>query len=122
MQNWFKQTYGYHIPGWEKNFAEACGYSCGTAQNRAHYDMSVAGYEAAFRKWKGGKYLQYFKPKYVSAEGAKFFFGVQKDVLFIDEDIGGVQTPAELYHLVDQIIAPASDLTFRFLPGNERAA
>jgi glycosyltransferase involved in cell wall biosynthesis len=122
VQNWFKQTYGYHIPGWEKNFAEACGYSCGTAQNLAHYEMTVAGYETAFKKWKGGKYLQYFKPKYVSAEGAKFFHGVQNNALFIDEDIGGVQTPAELYHLVDQIVAPIGDLEFRFLPGNKRAA
>lgn len=120
VQNWFKSTYGYHIEGWERNFAEACAINCGSSKNRDHFEMSVAGYEAAFRKWKGGKYLQYFKPKFVDPTGVKFYVGVHDRKLFIDENIAGVKTSAEIYGVVNQIIAPVDALELKLLPERSR--
>ncbi len=115
-QHWFLTTYGYSpIKGWEANFAEACGINCGIMGNVEAYEGMIAGYRAAFTRWHGGKYLKNFKPvDYVEPAGAKFFTGVANDFLLIDEEIAGVQTPAELYHLVDQMIAPVKDLELKF--------
>ena len=116
VQNWFRTTYGYKaIEGWEANFAEACGLSCGIMGSRADYDRTVEGYRAAFGRWKNGRYLKHFKPvKYSDPTGAMFFTGVSNNHLYLDEEIGGVQTPAELYHLVDQMLAPRDTLTLNF--------
>ncbi|CAN7268622.1 glycosyltransferase [Rhizobium sp. LjRoot98] len=114
-QNWFLTTYGYKpIPGWETNFAKACGISCGMMDDFAAYEAVAEGYRAVFSRWKGGKYLPDFVPvDYIPVSDAKLFSGVTNDSLVIDEDIGGVQTPAELYQLVEQLIAPQHELTFK---------
>lgn len=121
-QQWFKVTYGHRIDGWEKNFAAACGINCGMAADEHSYEMMVAGYREGLKKWHGGKYLEYFNPSYVPKTEAKFFTGVSDKSLLIDEDIAGVQTPAELYHFACQLISSADQLDFSFLrPARLRA-
>ena len=51
--------------------------------------------------------------KDVTVDDTKIFTGIADDALLIDENIGGVQTPAQLYHLVEQLIAPQTELVFR---------
>lgn len=115
-QHWFLTTYGYSpIKGWEANFAEACGINCGMMGNQAAYDTVVEGYRDALSRWHRGKYLEYFKPAAFSdPTGAQFFMGVADEHLLIDEEIAGVETPAELYQLVDQMITRPQDLTLNF--------
>jgi hypothetical protein len=43
-----------------------------------------------------------------------FFTGVSNNHLYLDEEIGGVRTPAELYHLVNQMLAPGEELNLNF--------
>jgi hypothetical protein len=115
-QHWFLSQYGYSpMAGWEANFAEACGMSCGIMGSRQDFDRTVAGYRAAFGKWKGGKYLKHFKPvDYVEPTGSLFFTGVSNNHLYLDEEIGGVETPAELYHLVNQMLERQEALNLNF--------
>lgn len=114
-QRWFLTQYGYSpMTGWEVNFAKACGLSCSKMAGRVDYDKTVAGYRAAFGKWKGGKYLKHFQPAdYVEIADAALFTGISNNHLYLDENIGGVQTPAELYHLVDQMLSPQDALDLK---------
>lgn len=114
-QHWFLTTYGYKpITGWETNFAKACGMSCSMMADLPSYEAVAEGYRTVFGWWKGGKYLSDFKPAaYGPIDNARLFTGVADDYLLIDEDIGGVQTPAQLYHLVEQLIEPQTELVFR---------
>ena len=114
-QHWFLSTYGYQpVAGWEANFAKACGISCGMMDDHAAYEDVAEGYRTVFRRWKGGKFLRDFKPvDYVQRSNASFFTGIANDCLLIDENIAGVQTPAELYHFVEQLIARPSELAFK---------
>ena len=108
VQHWFLTRYGYSpMKGWEANFAEACGHSCSIMETSADYARAVEGYRGVFAKWKGGKYLKNFKPAdFADLTGGLFFTGVSDNQLYIDEEIGGVQTPAELYHFVAQMLSP----------------
>lgn len=115
-QHWFLTKYGYsEMKGWEANFAEACGISCGIMGTREDYDRTVAGYRSAFGRWKNGRYLANFKPvPYSEPTDALFFTGVMNNHLYLDEEIGGVRTPAELYNLVNQSLAPEPELVLNF--------
>ncbi|WP_426123918.1 glycosyltransferase [Pararhizobium sp. PWRC1-1] len=115
-QHWFLAQYGYSpMTGWEANFAEACGNSCSIMSTQEDRDRAVEGFRQAFANWKGGKYLKHFQPAdFPDAAGGHFFTGVSDNQLYIDEEIGGVQTPAELYDFVDQMLAPQQDLTLNF--------
>jgi hypothetical protein len=115
VQNWFLTTYGYKpIAGWEANFAKACGLSCSMMDDRAAYETIADGYRAVFARWKGGKYLKDFKPvDYIHRPDTGFFTGISDDMLLMDEEIGGVETPMELYQLVEQVVAPMHELTFK---------
>ncbi len=113
-QQWFKYTYGLKAPvGWEKNFARSCARNCNIARDRENFDLMVEGYRAAIEIWHGGRYLEYFDPVYKEPGAGKVYNGLLNNMLYIDEDIGGVQTPAELFHLVKQLVAPRQDMQFR---------
>ncbi len=65
VQEWFCVTFGVQRPhGWEENFAKACAIDCSRASNESAYNMMVDSYREAFRKWRGGLYMKFFKPKY----------------------------------------------------------
>ncbi len=123
VQHWFLTRYGYSpMQGWEANFAEACGNSCSLMATQQDNDDAIEGYRAVFAKWHGGKYLKHFKPvDFVDPAVGEFFVGVSDKQVFMDEEIGGVRTPAELYHLVAQMLAPPETLTLS-LGENYRAA
>ncbi|MBP1858231.1 glycosyltransferase [Rhizobium herbae] len=117
VQHWFLTQYGYsEMRDWEANFAEACGVSCSIMGSREDHARTVEGYRGAFAKWKGGKYLKHFKPAdFADPTGGPFFTGVAtNNHLYIDEEIGGAQTPADLYNLVDQMLAPQEALKLNF--------
>lgn len=114
-QHWFLTTYGYKpIAGWEVNFAKACGISCSMMGDRLSYEAVAEGYRTVFSWWKGGKYLPDFNlGNCAPANNIQLFTGVADDTLLIDEEIADVQTPAELYSLVEQLIAPLHELTVK---------
>ncbi|WP_307227355.1 glycosyltransferase family 2 protein [Pararhizobium capsulatum] len=116
-QQWFKYTYGHKAPaGWEKNFARACAKNCGMALDRENFELIAQGYRTAFENWQGGKFLQHFNPTFRESGSGKPYYGLLKNMLYIDEDIAGVQTPAELFHLVKQFISPQESMEFRTVP------
>lgn len=111
-QNWFLTTYGYKwSKGWEVNLAKACASNCTIMATQESYDQMVASYRKILRTWRGGKYFKYFKPKpFAASTDAKIFTGIIGTDLLIDEEIAGIRTPADLYHIVDQMLARSADL------------
>lgn len=115
VQQWFCHEFKISRPkGWERYFAEACGVDCDRAISKEKFDLMKALYTRSLREWKGGRYLKYFKPTFKerSLSGA-VFTGVDKDRLFIDENIAGVVTPGELYHIICSTVAGLENLEFK---------
>ncbi|MFP5076520.1 glycosyltransferase [Rhizobium sp. YIM 134829] len=111
VQQWFCVTYGFTRPaGWERNFAEACGIDCGNAKSEHAFELMVAGYKQALGQWKGGRFLKHFNPKYTERSNAKVFRGIDKTTLYLDEDVPGVETPADLYRFVGQVIISPAEI------------
>ena len=110
-QHWFKVTYDFDFPNWEINFAKACELSCNTAESREAFEFYKQGYSRAFESWKGGKYLEYFKPKYPEPGAVVvYFLGVSDRLAFVDERINGVETPADLYDNLKDILVPPTEM------------
>lgn len=108
-QQWFKHTYGYKAPdGWQKNFVRACALSCGGTQE--NFDHFVAGYRAAIEAWEDGAHLESFDPQMKDTSRDVLFFGVLGTKLYVDEDIADVATPAEFFHVVNQMIVPLDQM------------
>ncbi|MFB2551944.1 glycosyltransferase family 2 protein [Ensifer soli] len=116
VQHWYKTRNGYRVTGWEKRFAEACARSCSNALTEIAYRQMCDGYGLAFDRWEGGRHRKHFRPEWqpVRATGYRVFTGREGDRLYLDEAIGGVETPRALYDLIDQIVVPGKELDLRF--------
>ena len=111
-QQWFKHTYGYQAPeGWQANFANACALSCSSAGGEENFQRFAEGYRAAVESWDGGIYMHAFNPVYQPPADAVLYFGVVDQILYVDEDIAGVQNPAERFQIVKQMIAPLGQIS-----------
>jgi glycosyltransferase involved in cell wall biosynthesis len=111
-QHWFKNKYGVTIDGWEENFALALANDCSHAMERRTFDQHVELCRRAFAAWKGGKHLAAFAPRFLERRTAGVFTGLAGSSIFVHEDIGNCQTPAELYAIAQSMIVPMSELTY----------
>lgn len=103
-QVWFKTWHGYAYDGWQENFARAVTAECSLWKDRASYESHVAGIEAAFRAWEGGRYLPLFQPRFVGqVEGPKFW-GVHENQLYVGQEIAGSETPRAFYRVLQDIL------------------
>ena len=103
-QVWFKTWYGHAYDGWQENFARAVTAECSLWKDRASYERHVAGIDAAFRAWDGGRYLPLFQPRFVGhVEGPKFW-GVHDNQLYVGQGIAGSETPRAFYRVLQDIL------------------
>jgi glycosyltransferase involved in cell wall biosynthesis len=109
-QVWFKQRYGFAYDGWQENFARAVTLECGLWRERDGFDRHVAGIEAAFREWQGGRYLPLFQPRFVGPVEGPTFWGVRDNHLHISQDIGGSETPRAFYRVLQDILPAFGDM------------
>ncbi len=111
-QYWFKEKYGVRYGGWEKGFAEACAYNTESYVDEEAFETVKAGYEKAFEKWEGGKFLKYFKPVHRSQSGKSDLpvTGFHADGLYIRADTAGAQTPAEMWDLITSMVIPVDQI------------
>jgi hypothetical protein len=109
-QVWFKQRYGFAYDGWQEHFARAATLECELWKERDGFDRHVAGIEAAFREWEGGRYLPLFKPRFVGHVEAPTFWGVRDDHLFISQEVAGAETPRAFYRVLQDILPLPADM------------
>ena len=109
-QVWFKQRYGFAYDGWQESFARAVTLECGLWRERDGFDRHVAGIEAAFREWQGGRYLPLFQPRFVGPVEGPTFWGVRDNHLHISQDIGGSETPRAFYRVLQDILPAFGDM------------
>jgi glycosyltransferase involved in cell wall biosynthesis len=109
-QVWFKQRYGFAYDGWQENFARAATLECGLWRERDGFDRHVAGIEAAFREWEGGRYLPLFQPRFVGPVEGPTFWGVRDNHLHVSQDIGGSETPRAFYRVLQDILPAFGDM------------
>ncbi|SIQ60141.1 Glycosyl transferase family 2 [Rhizobium sp. RU20A] len=111
VQEWFCTTFGIKRPkGWEANFADACALDCNRSGSQQAFDLIVEGYLRGLRLWKGGEYVKYFNPVFKERSAGLVYFGMNEKNLHIDENVADVQTPAELYRIVSQVMVPIAEL------------
>lgn len=121
VQHWFKTKYRYPVDGWEENFVRALAEDCRHSQSREAFDLQVELCTRALADWKGGRLLQRFNPSYVERQNVPAYTGIHEHLLYIDEDIGCAETPAEVYAVVRQIVTRPQDIAYEFGPPSARA-
>lgn len=109
-QVWFKARYGRTYDGWQENFARAVTDECSLWKERESYERHVAGIEAAFRTWEGGRYLPLFKPHFVGHITGPTFWGVRDNQLYLSQEVAGSETPRAFYRVLQDILPKPQDM------------
>ncbi|MBB4953161.1 glycosyltransferase involved in cell wall biosynthesis [Agrobacterium vitis] len=109
-QQWFCEKYGIHYHGWEQGYAKACALNTETYRDKEAFDIINAGYEKAFRNWKGGKFLKYYKPVWRGDTEMFAVSGAKANGILIQSDIAGAKTPVELWDVVLDMITPVDNI------------
>jgi glycosyltransferase involved in cell wall biosynthesis len=109
-QVWFKQRHGFTYDGWQENFARAVTLECSLWKDRDGFDRHVAGIEAAFRAWDGGRYLPLFQPRFIGPVAGPTFWGVRDKHLHISQDVAGAKTPRAFYRVLQDILPAFADM------------
>lgn len=112
-QVWFKTRYGFAYDGWQENFARAVTLECSLWKERAGYDRHVAGIEAAFRAWEGGRYLPLFQPRFIGRAEGLAFWGLRDNHLHVSQDIAGSETPRAFYRVLQDILPARQEMEVR---------
>nr|WP_316652170.1 glycosyltransferase family A protein [uncultured Gellertiella sp.] len=108
-QQWFKTTYNLIYENWGEGFARACANDCMAYSDRESFDLAVEGYGKAFSLWEGGRYRQFFNPVFneaVTDESRTVSCGFSDGGVYLDQNIAGVKTPAELFDIVRGMVIP----------------
>lgn len=109
--HWFSKTYGHNFGDFEANFAVACAAQCEQSENLEQFNIYTEAYRKAFRIWKGGKYLKYFKPVFKRQTSSTPFMGFTADKLFVFEGSEWTQTVADFYRFVADILVPVEEVS-----------
>lgn len=109
-QVWFKARHGFAYDGWQENFASAVTLECSLWKERDAFDRHVAGIEAAFREWEGGRHLPLFAPRFVGHVAGPTFWGVRENHLHISQDVAGARTPSAFYRVLQDILPAPEDM------------
>lgn len=109
-QVWFKERYGFAYDGWQENFTRAATLECSLWKDRDGFDRHVAGIEAAFRAWEGGRYLPLFQPRFTGPVEGATFWGVLDNHLYISQSVAGSETPHAFYRVLQDILPAFADM------------
>lgn len=114
VHHWFAKTYGYDFSGFEANFAQSCAIQCNQSVNREQFKLFSDAYRQAFRAWKGGKYLKYFKPEFKEKVVEAEFTGYFEPDLFVMERNDFSETATDFYRMVSGFLTPIESMTVDF--------
>ncbi|MDQ0456938.1 glycosyltransferase family 2 protein [Rhizobium paknamense] len=109
-QHVFRKQYGIEVEGWEKGFAKACALNTEAYRDKQAFETIKAGYDMAFRNWKGGRFLKHYNPVWLGDIPLLTVTGFTESALIIRSDIGGADTPAALWEVIKGMIVPADDI------------
>jgi glycosyltransferase involved in cell wall biosynthesis len=112
VQHWFKTKYRFPVDGWEANFARALALDCRHSESRRAYDLQVELCRRALSGWRRGRFLEHFQPVYIERRNIPAYTGMKDGYLYVDERIGGAETPGRLHDIVKQIIGRPDDLVY----------
>jgi len=118
VHHWFARRHGVKFSDFEENFTRACEHQCNGIPDRSDFDTTVARYRSAFAKWKGGRYLKQFQPRFSEPRQQAAFSGVTKDgQLVVSADNPHSQTCVDYYDFVSQALVPVKEVEadFRFV-------
>jgi len=109
----FKQEQGIEITAWEDNFITACARDCESHRDRKLFEARKDGYRKAIMEWRGKAALASFNPKYKFRPDIPPFIGFNDNKLSLDMGIGGAESAAEYYGILDTMMFPISQLETR---------
>lgn len=109
-QVWFKTRYGFAYDGWQENFARAVTLECSLWKERGAFDRHVAGIDAAFREWDGGRYHHLFQPRFVGHVMGATFWGLRDNQLHVSQEIAACETPRGFYRVLQDILPDVTDM------------
>jgi hypothetical protein len=89
----------------------ACAVQCEQSDNLEQFNIYAEAYRQAFRIWKGGKYLKYFKPVFKPQTSSAAFMGFASDKLFVFEGSEWTRTVGDFYRLVGDILVPVEEVS-----------
>jgi hypothetical protein len=122
---WYSKTYGYNFVDFEINFAQSCAEQCNRSVNAEQFKLFADAYRDAFRVWKGGKYLKYFKPDFKPAADKAPFTGYHDQTLYVMERNPASETATDFYKLITGFLMPvheiAADLDSRIVDPSRSA-
>jgi len=75
--------------------------------DREAFEIVKNGYVAAFKEWKGGRYLDHFSPVFKGHEVGIALSGSNEYGTYIRSDIAGIKTPEGLQNIINAIATPA---------------
>ncbi|MGG7518889.1 glycosyltransferase [Allorhizobium undicola] len=110
VQEVFRKKYNIKSPGWEKGYATACARNAEAYRQREAFDLINAGYEMAFKSWKGGRFLKDYAPVWKGDIPVEPVSGFTDSTVMVRSDIAGVKNPAELWDVVLGMIVPVEAL------------
>jgi hypothetical protein len=103
-QQWFKWRYKFYYPDWEQNFVMACARSVECFRDREAFDAMRSAYIGSLSKWRDGRFLKHFNPKF--APPTEPPTGFMERGVYARSDVGGAQNPHELYDIINAMVAP----------------
>ncbi|MGF0537431.1 glycosyltransferase family 2 protein [Agrobacterium sp. ES01] len=109
VQQWYKSKYDGHYSGWEIEFTKTCARNTEGFADREEFDTVKANYDDAFSRWKGGKFLKFFKPEFRDRMQGLLVTGSSDDGIYLRSDIAGIKTPEQLYDIIESI-TPSLDM------------
>lgn len=111
----FKQEQGIEISAWEDNFIAACARNCESLHDRKAFEARKEAYRQAIIAWRGKDALSAFNPKYKYRPDLPHFVGFHDNELSLDMGIGGAESAAEYYNILDTMMFPVHLLEGRLL-------
>lgn len=109
----FKQEQGIEITAWEDNFIKACARDCENHFDRRTFEARKEAYRQAIIEWRGKNALACFNPTYKFRPDIPPFIGLHEDKLNLEMDIGGAESAAEYYSILNTMLFPISLLESR---------
>jgi len=109
-QQYLRFTYGIGLPGWEPNFARASAAYCAKFSDRDDFDAVTGRYREAFVAYRNGAFLKDFQPVYTPKREGRVFTGLIGSDLYVEDRIGGAQSPADFYRAMNGLLQRPAEL------------
>jgi hypothetical protein len=115
IQHWLSHNYGLAHEGYERNLVGAFAANCRLFREQADFDLVAGRYRDAIAQWKGGRYLDDFKPVFVprlpQADRPRFTGLKPNSNLVFPDNIGGVRTPGALFQLFESLLVRPDEIS-----------